>query len=38
MQGDAVSHQNFIDGGVDLVLDGAGHLYVVGGYAYRSAR
>ena len=38
VQGDAVAHQNFIDGGVDMTLDGAGHLYVVGGYAYRAAR
>ena len=37
VQGDAMSHQNFI-GGSTMVLDNAGHLYLAGGYASTTAR
>ena len=38
VQGDAVTHRNFIDYGGEIALDGNGHVYVVGGYANSAAR
>ena len=37
VQGDATTHQNFVEG-VSMTLDGAGYLYVAGSYSYQAVR